>query len=144
MTVALKGVDMSENRQIEVKVQAGLNICGSRNVILCGERKGQGVAEKAKEVNVEVMKERDSMGRKRRAGSVCLARNTGRNLYCAKCEEGACRNAFGQAGSRGHDQSWMIGGDDYARKKSPAGQHESRELNVNHKLNKEDTAGDCH
>lgn len=38
MTVAVKDIDMSGPRRVEVKVQSGVRICGSGNVVLMGKR----------------------------------------------------------------------------------------------------------
>lgn len=38
MTVAVKNMDMSGPRRVEVKAQSGVRICGSGNILLTGKR----------------------------------------------------------------------------------------------------------
>ncbi len=72
MTVAMKGTGVNESdRKIEVKVAAGVEIRGSKNVVLSVGKKGQAPGkEDSNRMNSSKQGEKDEAGRKRRANSV--------------------------------------------------------------------------
>lgn len=71
MTVAMKGSGVNESdRKVEVKVAAGVEIRGSKNVVLSVGKKGQAGGEESSN-RMDSNGQGEEAGRKRRAGSVC-------------------------------------------------------------------------
>ncbi len=73
MTVAMKGTGVNESdRKIEVKVAAGVEIRGCKNVVLSVGKQGPaGGKEGSNRMDSSGQGEGEEAGRKRRAGSVC-------------------------------------------------------------------------